>query len=474
MLASFTPRLPVPHHARKAGPFKWCLAVLSFSLFNASAETKPPPEAQKHWSFQPPRAVAPPAVKNTQWPKTDIDRFILARLEAAGLTPAPPADPRTLIRRMTFDVTGLPPTNEEVEQFVAAAARNQNAAVTQLTDRLLSSPRYGERWGRHWLDVARYSDTKGYVYAREERRFLHAPGYRDWVIRSFNSSYVVHEDASVDVVEDIQVDFLGLEKHGIFREIPVEYQIEGDPRHHRLITLSNITVDDGNGKNHKFERSRVGSNLQLKIGDPNKTIDGAQRYRITAPGRHHYLVVGIPTASIALRHTSFADVIATDLSAARSAPVMRGILAALADTDEQPSLAASAHLADVVIAACPSRGSRMRHLAWSYFRFLTGFHLDDLTSGFRYYNADACRLLAMDEATLLDYQDIGVLLLLRHAEFRIAEIPVAMNPRKHGASRVFRSWWTVARYMAETSLLCLARWSQDSPRKLASARARSR
>ena len=139
-----------------------------------------------------------------------------------------------------------------------------------------------------------------------------------------------------------------------------------------------------------------------------------------------------------------------------------------------PQLLEAARTADVVIASCPSRGSRMRHVAWSYFRFLTGFHFDDLTSGFRYYNADACRLLAMDEATLLDYQDIGVLLLLRHAEFRIAEIPVAMNPRKHGASRVFRSWWTVARYMAETSLLCLARWSQDSPRKLASARARAR
>jgi glycosyltransferase involved in cell wall biosynthesis len=134
-----------------------------------------------------------------------------------------------------------------------------------------------------------------------------------------------------------------------------------------------------------------------------------------------------------------------------------------------PRLLGAAQDADVVIASCPARGSRLRHVAWAYFRFLTGFALDDLTSGFRYYNARACRLLAMDEATLLDYQDIGVLLLLRHAEFRIAEIPVAMNARKHGASRVFRSWWTVARYMAETSILCLARWNQ-SPRKLARTR----
>jgi glycosyltransferase involved in cell wall biosynthesis len=126
-----------------------------------------------------------------------------------------------------------------------------------------------------------------------------------------------------------------------------------------------------------------------------------------------------------------------------------------------PELLSAARGADVVIAACPSRGSRARHVAWAYFRFLTGFDLDDLTSGFRYYNAKACRLLATEEATLLDYQDVGVLLLLHHARFRIAEIPVAMNPRKHGASRVFSSWWTVAIYMAETSLLCLARWNRN-------------
>jgi hypothetical protein len=127
-----------------------------------------------------------------------------------------------------------------------------------------------------------------------------------------------------------------------------------------------------------------------------------------------------------------------------------------------PQLLQAARGADVVIASCPSRGSRLRHVAWSYFRFLTGFKFEDLTSGFRYYSARACRVLAMEEATLLDYQDVGVLLLLRHGRFRIAEIPVAMNPRRHGASRVFRSWGTVARYMVETSVLCLARWNRSS------------
>jgi glycosyltransferase involved in cell wall biosynthesis len=143
-----------------------------------------------------------------------------------------------------------------------------------------------------------------------------------------------------------------------------------------------------------------------------------------------------------------------------------GVITMDGDGQHEPSYLAqlleAARDADVVIAACPGRGSAMRHVAWKYFRAMTGFRFEDLTSGFRYYNVRACRLLAAEEATLLDYQDIGVLLLLRHANLRIAEISVAMNPRRNGASRVFSSWWTVARYMAETSLLCLARWNQGA------------
>ena len=106
-----------------------------------------------------------------------------AGLEAKGLAPSPPADRRTLIRRVTYDLTGLPPTPEEVEAFVADTDPD---AYAKLVDRLLASPHYGEQWGRHWLDVARYSDTKGYVYAREERFFVHAWAYRDWVVQAFN------------------------------------------------------------------------------------------------------------------------------------------------------------------------------------------------------------------------------------------------------------------------------------------------
>lgn len=139
--------------------------------------------AADHWAFQPVRNPPLPAVRDTAWVRTPIDRFILARLEAENATPSPAADARTLIRRATYDLTGLPPTPQEVQAFLRDDAVD---AYEKLIDRLLASPRYGEQWGRHWLDVARYSDTKGYVYGREERFWVHAWAYRDWVVRALN------------------------------------------------------------------------------------------------------------------------------------------------------------------------------------------------------------------------------------------------------------------------------------------------
>ncbi len=138
---------------------------------------------RRHWAFRPVAAPDPPPVRRGDWCRTPIDAFVLARLEAAGLEPSPPADRRTLIRRVSYDLTGLPPAPEEVDAFVADPDPDAFAAVV---DRLLASPHHGEQWARHWLDVARYSDTKGYVYAREERFFVGAPAYRDWVVRAFN------------------------------------------------------------------------------------------------------------------------------------------------------------------------------------------------------------------------------------------------------------------------------------------------
>ena len=125
--------------------------------------------------------------------------------------------------------------------------------------------------------------------------------------------------------------------------------------------------------------------------------------------------------------------------------------------EEIARLLEAARFADVVIGACPSRGSSARKFAWALFRRLTGFSLEDLTSGFRLYNARACTVLAGEAATLIDYQDMGVLLLLRSSGVTFAEVEVRMNPRADGVSRIFYSWWAVARYMLETTVLCIAK-----------------
>lgn len=143
--------------------------------------------AKTHWSFQPVAKREPPKIENSRFQiQNPIDAFIAAKLEPAELTLASPAEPRTLIRRMTFDLTGLPPTREEVEAFEREAIANRQSAIANLIDRLLASPRYGERWGRYWLDVARYADTKGYLAGGEERHFPFSHTFRDWVIRALN------------------------------------------------------------------------------------------------------------------------------------------------------------------------------------------------------------------------------------------------------------------------------------------------
>jgi hypothetical protein len=140
------------------------------------------PSGKDHWAFKKPQEPKVPEVKDKGWAKNGIDPFILAKLEAKGLKAAPTADKRTLIRRATFDLTGLPPTPEEVAAFEADTSPD---AFAKVVDRLLASPHYGERWARHWLDVARYADSKGYVF-EEERKFPFAYTYRDWVVRALN------------------------------------------------------------------------------------------------------------------------------------------------------------------------------------------------------------------------------------------------------------------------------------------------
>jgi cytochrome c553 len=138
--------------------------------------------ADKWWSLEPLAQVAVPAVKNTSWPIVPLDFFILTKLEQNGLAPAESADKETLLRRVTFDLTGLPPTREEIEHFLAD---EHPAAFDRVVDRLLASPHYGEHWGRHWLDLACYAETNG-TKSHELLRKPNAYRYRDWVVRSFN------------------------------------------------------------------------------------------------------------------------------------------------------------------------------------------------------------------------------------------------------------------------------------------------
>ncbi len=138
-------------------------------------------DKRDHWSFKPVLSPVPPATRNKTWARCEVDRFILARLEKAGLRPAPEADRVTWLRRVSFDLVGLPPSPEQVETFVQDRSGD---AYERVVDELLASPRYGERWAQHWLDVVRYADTHGFEVNTERPN---AWPYRDYVIRAFNN-----------------------------------------------------------------------------------------------------------------------------------------------------------------------------------------------------------------------------------------------------------------------------------------------
>ena len=153
--------------------------AVAFAVY--AAESGPFTPAQRNlWSLAPVKHQAVPAVKNQAWVKNPIDAFVLAKLEEKNLTPNPPADRVTLLRRATIDMTGLPPTPEETQQFLNDKSAN---AYEKIVDRLLSSPAYGERWARHWLDVVRYADSNGFKAAETRPNIWR---YRDYVIKSLN------------------------------------------------------------------------------------------------------------------------------------------------------------------------------------------------------------------------------------------------------------------------------------------------
>lgn len=150
----------------------------------------------EHWAYQPVAAAAPPAVADPTWPANDSDRFILARLETAGLKPTTDAPPEALVRRLYFDLIGLPPTPDEIDQFVSDHCDD---AYRRLVERLLASPQFGERWGRHWLDVARFGESltlRGMIYQEAWR-------YRDYVINAFNRDLPYNEFVRAQIAGDL-------------------------------------------------------------------------------------------------------------------------------------------------------------------------------------------------------------------------------------------------------------------------------
>lgn len=151
----------------------------------------------KFWAFQPVKKTAVPAVKNAGWVKSPIDAFILRKLEEKGLEPAPKADKLALLRRATYDLHGLPPTEQEMREFVADQSPD---AFKKVVDRLLASPRYGEKWGRHWLDVARFADSTG---NDEDHRYPYAFKYRDYVVEAFNNDLPYNQFVKEQVAGDL-------------------------------------------------------------------------------------------------------------------------------------------------------------------------------------------------------------------------------------------------------------------------------
>jgi len=182
-------------------------AIVGLGIGLAGSRTSATPgqsfeEASRHWAYQPLSQATPPRVRQTKRVQTPIDAFLLSSLEQKGMSFSPPADKRTLLRRVYYDLIGLPPTFEEIQAFERDKSK---IAFSKVVERLLASPRYGERWGRHWLDVARYADTKDLVltYGKDALR-PYAYTYRDYVIRAFNEDLPFNQFVQDQIAADLE------------------------------------------------------------------------------------------------------------------------------------------------------------------------------------------------------------------------------------------------------------------------------
>lgn len=227
------------------------------------------PEDRAFWAFQPIADPPLPKVESSAWIQTPLDAFILSKLDEKGLTPSSPADARTLLRRLYFDVIGLPPTVAEMEDFVAAwdaAGAKRQALFAGVVERLLASPHYGERWARHWLDVARYGEDQAHTF--QARKYPQGFRYRDWLIKAFNEDMpydrFIKEQLAADLllksaIHNSQSAIVNLPALGFFALGPIYY---GDPKKldqidDRIDTLSRgllgLTVACARCHDHKYD-----------------------------------------------------------------------------------------------------------------------------------------------------------------------------------------------------------------------------
>jgi hypothetical protein len=217
------------------------------------------PADRGHWAFRPVQPVRVPVVSDTSWPRNPIDAFVLARLEMRGWRPAAEAERRALLRRVHLDLVGLPPTPAEQQSF---ERDRRPDAYERLVDRLLASPAYGERWGRHWLDVARYADTNGY------ERDADKPGafwYRDWVIRAHNADKpydrMILEQLAGDELPDADTESIlatGFLRLGPWDDEPADPKTDRHDQLDDLVAVTSeaflgLTLACGRCHNHKFE-----------------------------------------------------------------------------------------------------------------------------------------------------------------------------------------------------------------------------
>ena len=253
---------------------------------------------QQHWAFVPPKQTSLPAVTDRHWPANAIDHFVLARLEAQGLKPTPAADRFTLIRRLSLDLIGLPPSLEEVDAFVKDSS---DRAYEKLVDRLLASPHYGERWARRWLDLARYADTNGYEKDRPRTIWP----YRDWVIRVLNADMPFDQFTIEQIAGDLlpnptpeQVVATGFHRNTMINEEggidPLEFRYYAvvDRVNTTATTWLGLTLGCAQCHSHKYDPISQGEYFQMlaflnNADEPDYYIPDAQitRRRVEIKGK---------------------------------------------------------------------------------------------------------------------------------------------------------------------------------------------